>query len=364
MPPSLLLDRVTLVRGASTVFSALTLTLSERRIGVIGYNGAGKSSLFRLLCGLDQPQSGCVVMPRGQGSVGMMFQNPDEQIIFPIVEEELVEMQPPSEPELPAVVGGVAPEEVAQREAEQFAQGLTQGREEAAAALAAAVEQAKAEALEQGLAQGKAEGLAEGIQQGLEQGRTQGLAEGEQAAREAVAQEMAAQRVVFEKAAQELQALLQDSPKFFEPLKRLALHIAEQVVMGELQTSTKALERLVQRCLDELNHPVQGAVVLELHPDDKVRLQTQATDLIQGMRLEAVHDMQPGSVRVFANDTVVEDLVENRLTAMARALHVDEAAWLERSVLTHPVVQEAPEEKIVEEKTEHTEEVEDGDVHS
>ena len=89
MPPSLLLDRVTLVRGASTVFSALTLTLSERRIGVIGDNGAGKSSLFRLLCGLDQPQSGCVVMPRGQGSVGMMFQNPDEQIIFPTVEEEL-----------------------------------------------------------------------------------------------------------------------------------------------------------------------------------------------------------------------------------------------------------------------------------
>ncbi|MGI9150099.1 MAG: energy-coupling factor ABC transporter ATP-binding protein [Limnohabitans sp.] len=89
MPPSLLLDHVTLVRGASTVFSQLTLTLSERRIGVIGDNGAGKSSLFRLLCGLDQPQYGRVVMPQGQGSVGMVFQNPDEQIIFPIVEEEL-----------------------------------------------------------------------------------------------------------------------------------------------------------------------------------------------------------------------------------------------------------------------------------
>ncbi|MGI9150879.1 MAG: FliH/SctL family protein [Limnohabitans sp.] len=280
------------------------------------------------------------------------------------VEEALIETQAPSEPELPAVVGGIAPEEVVRREDEKFAEGLMQGREEGAAALAQAVEQAKAEALAQGLEQGKSEGLAEGLQQGLEQGKAQGLAEGEQTAREAVAAEMAAQRVVFENAAHELQALLKDSTKFFEPLKRLALHIAEQVVMGELQTSTKALERLVQRCLDELNHPVQGAVVLELHPDDKVRLQTQATDLIQGMRLEAVHDMQPGSVRVFANDTVVEDLVENRLTAMARALHVDEAAWLERSVLTHPVVQEAPEEKIVEEKTEHTEEVEDGDVHS
>ena len=89
MPPSLSLDNVTLVRGASTVFSQLSLQLSERRIGVIGDNGAGKSSLFRLLCGLDLPQSGSVVTPHGPGSVGMMFQNPDEQIIFPTVEEEL-----------------------------------------------------------------------------------------------------------------------------------------------------------------------------------------------------------------------------------------------------------------------------------
>ena len=89
MPSSLSLDNVTLVRGATTVFSQLTLRFSERRIGVIGDNGAGKSSLFRLLCGLDHPQSGQVVLPQGQGAVGMMFQNPDEQIIFPTVEEEL-----------------------------------------------------------------------------------------------------------------------------------------------------------------------------------------------------------------------------------------------------------------------------------
>ncbi len=89
LPSSLALSNVTLVRGASTVFSQLTLQLSEQRIGVIGDNGAGKSSLFRLLCGLDQPQSGQVEVPQGPSAVGMMFQNPDEQIIFPTVEEEL-----------------------------------------------------------------------------------------------------------------------------------------------------------------------------------------------------------------------------------------------------------------------------------
>ena len=89
---------VTLVRGSHTVFKALTLQLVEPRIGLIGDNGAGKSSLFRMLCGLDTPQSGSVqvrglnahqVSSKRPGLVGMLFQNPDEQIIFPTVEEEL-----------------------------------------------------------------------------------------------------------------------------------------------------------------------------------------------------------------------------------------------------------------------------------
>ncbi len=86
---SIQLDDVRLVRGATTVFDGLSLALSEPRIGLIGDNGAGKSSLFRLICGLGQPQAGHVVLPDGPRSVGMMFQNPDEQIIFPTVEEEL-----------------------------------------------------------------------------------------------------------------------------------------------------------------------------------------------------------------------------------------------------------------------------------
>jgi biotin transport system ATP-binding protein len=85
---SIQLDDVRLVRGSTIVFDGLSLALSEPRIGLIGDNGAGKSSLFRLICGLDQPQAGHVVLPDGP-PVGMMFQNPDEQIIFPTVEEEL-----------------------------------------------------------------------------------------------------------------------------------------------------------------------------------------------------------------------------------------------------------------------------------
>jgi biotin transport system ATP-binding protein len=88
-PSSISLDDVTLMRGTTTIFQNLSLELTESRIGLIGDNGSGKSSLFRLISGLDQPQSGRVSLPEGTNAVGMMFQNPDEQIIFPTVEEEL-----------------------------------------------------------------------------------------------------------------------------------------------------------------------------------------------------------------------------------------------------------------------------------
>ena len=54
------LRNVRLQRGITTVFDGLSLSLTEQRIGVIGDNGAGKSSLLKLLAGTLQPSTGSI----------------------------------------------------------------------------------------------------------------------------------------------------------------------------------------------------------------------------------------------------------------------------------------------------------------
>lgn len=89
---------IRLAREGRPVFDGLTLRLNERRIGIVGRNGAGKSSLIRLMAGLLAPQSGAlrvegVDVARDRraalSTVGILFQNPDHQIIFPVVVEEI-----------------------------------------------------------------------------------------------------------------------------------------------------------------------------------------------------------------------------------------------------------------------------------
>ena len=80
------------------VLSGLNLHLTERRIGILGRNGSGKSTLLRLMAGLIAPDAGVVRVagldPARErkamlSEIGILFQNPDHQILFPTVIEEL-----------------------------------------------------------------------------------------------------------------------------------------------------------------------------------------------------------------------------------------------------------------------------------
>ena len=85
-------------RDGVEIFKGLNLSLREHRIGVIGRNGSGKSQLARLIAGLAPADAGEVSVNgvavaserlKALRTVGILFQNPDHQIIFPTVGEEL-----------------------------------------------------------------------------------------------------------------------------------------------------------------------------------------------------------------------------------------------------------------------------------
>ena len=84
--------------GDHQVLRDVSVTLAERRVAVVGANGSGKSTFARLLNGLVVPDEGSVLVDgldtRTEGKavrrkVGFVFQDPDTQIVYPTVEEDI-----------------------------------------------------------------------------------------------------------------------------------------------------------------------------------------------------------------------------------------------------------------------------------
>lgn len=83
---------------ARTVLREVDLRLVERRVGVIGANGSGKSTFARLLNGLVLPTEGRVSVDgldtrthakAVRRKVGFCFTDPDAQIVMPTVAEDI-----------------------------------------------------------------------------------------------------------------------------------------------------------------------------------------------------------------------------------------------------------------------------------
>lgn len=81
------------------VLDQLSFNTEVKRLGIIGRNGSGKSTLSRVLSGLIETNSGQLEVAginpfkerkAALKEIGLLFQNPDHQIIFPTVLEEVV----------------------------------------------------------------------------------------------------------------------------------------------------------------------------------------------------------------------------------------------------------------------------------
>lgn len=92
------MDSVSLSIDGRDILRGVSIGTDMRRVAVLGRNGSGKSTLARIMAGLQKPTNGTVriggvdVLRDRRGAlaaVGILFQNPDHQIIFPTVAEEL-----------------------------------------------------------------------------------------------------------------------------------------------------------------------------------------------------------------------------------------------------------------------------------
>lgn len=80
--------------GARVVVDGVSLTAGAgRRIGLVGDNGTGKTTLLRLLAGLDDPDAGEVVRPDDVGFLHQELPYPHGSTVTTVLEDSLAEVR-------------------------------------------------------------------------------------------------------------------------------------------------------------------------------------------------------------------------------------------------------------------------------
>jgi ABC transport system ATP-binding/permease protein len=81
------IEQISKTYGEKTLFSDISFTITEKeRIGLIGVNGTGKSSLLKLIAGIDGPDSGELIMAKDY-KISYLAQQPDLNSELTILEQ-------------------------------------------------------------------------------------------------------------------------------------------------------------------------------------------------------------------------------------------------------------------------------------
>ncbi len=107
--------------------------------------------------------------------------------------------------------------------------------------------------------------------------------------------------------------------EFFEPVSRLSVHIAEQLVRGELTVGPVAITRLVQGCLDAIEERVsKKEPILKMHPADLEMFLDGFDGEPTGVSLVADDRLARGDVSLQMDHSVIDDLLSHRLEEIAQ----------------------------------------------
>ena len=91
-------DHVSVAFDERNVLNDISLELTEQRIGIVGANGGGKSTLIRLINGLGSPTAGTVTVDgldvekngkEVRRKVSFVFSDAENQIVMPTVEDDI-----------------------------------------------------------------------------------------------------------------------------------------------------------------------------------------------------------------------------------------------------------------------------------
>ena len=189
--------------------------------------------------------------------------------------------------------------------------------------LDASTEDLLKQAFEAGYAAAKAE-LGEGTEASSPEAEDaaylRGLEEGQRQTKDELEAEVLLAADDLKALANQLAQAARDTETFYQPLLKLSMHLAEQLVRGELSLSGQAVTRLVERCLSEFQQETSAPIVVRMNPADHERHLAYGAMAPKNMDLRPDPSLSAGSVKVSMNGAMIEDLIEHRRQALWDAL--------------------------------------------